>query len=104
MTKAVQDVIDRAKAVKNPSTALALDLDEVLSLGDNAKASNTEVKNLKARLLKEGEEPAEKEPKPTVKKEEPYTLEGIKMVGDDWAHKRDNYTKRYATIEACARG
>ena len=105
MTQTVINLIEKAKAIPNyeDNTEVVDAVEKLEALGDDAKGSTNEYKELNALL----EDVVDTEPKAKAKaKEEPkkkLNVKGIKMIGRKHYHESDNYAKGFDTVEECAK-
>lgn len=99
MTKAVIELIEKATVVVEAdaeNTQVKDALDALVVLGEDAKGTAQEYKDLKELIdaLNAGND--------TKKEKAPVSMAGIRMIGNQWHHKSDSYKKGFSTAQECA--
>lgn len=113
------------------NTELVTGIEELKALGENAKHTHGEYRALKdvvdaievngagdtqtdeekqalidaqAKADEEAraQEEADKKAKADAQEKKPLSMAGIRMIGNQWHHKSDNYKKGFTTAQECA--
>jgi DNA-binding protein H-NS len=108
MTQTVIDLLEEAKQLNEQieNSELQDAIEALEALGDDAKGSMQEYKDLKAiydnlKNTGKGTESEAKLEKPKAERPK-LKYKDIKFIGSTWRHKSDGYQKGFSTADECA--